>query len=94
MVGFSVKCNQCNCKISNIDDVKDPQNWDKLNADLGEVTEGFFGGEVEVKDFEDMDGLSRLHLLCRNCQDEKFISKIRVAWNNWKSKMTAKMTAK
>ncbi|MDA1678646.1 hypothetical protein [Bacillus cereus group sp. TH152-1LC] len=86
MVGFIVKCNQCNCKISNIDDVKDPQNWDKLNADLAKVTDGFFGEEVEVKGFEDMEGLSRLHLLCRHCQDENFISTIKTAWNNLKSK--------
>ncbi|HFJ9299710.1 hypothetical protein Q0N71_06075 [Bacillus thuringiensis] len=86
MVGFTVKCNKCNCKISNIDDVKDPQNWDKLNAGLAEVTDGFFGGEVEVKDFEDMEGLSRLHLLCLDCQNENFISTIKTAWNNLKSK--------
>ncbi|HDR7659730.1 hypothetical protein COJ18_26950 [Bacillus cereus] len=90
MVGFIVNCSQCKKKISSIDNVKESQNWDKLNADLGEVTDGFFGGEVEVKGFEDMEGLSRLHLLCRNCQDEKFISTLRIAWNNWKSKMIAK----
>ncbi|PEJ11502.1 hypothetical protein [Bacillus wiedmannii] len=90
MVGFIVKCNHCSSTISSIDDVKDHQNWDQLNADLSKVTNGFFGEEVEVKDFEDMEGLSRIHLLCRNCQDENFISTIKVTWNNLKSKMTAK----